>query len=255
MNVLQQIIKSLYSPKDMAKYRFQGIGKTIFYVFLLSFISIIPTTYYFTTAITNGLEVTKKALQHEVPPFVIENGQLSFDHVTPVIIEKDHFKIILDASNTIDKEDLNQSENTIALLKEDFLFIAGGEQQTYSYSMFSDMKITNQKLVEFLKNAESLKWIFLPILILIIFIFTSGIKFIEVSILAMFGLGLKNLVNKSNIQYRHLWRLAAYSITLPTIFFAIMSLLKTQVPSGFLINWFVSIVVLALIIKEIPGKK
>jgi hypothetical protein len=34
-----------------------------------------------------------------------------------------------------------------------------------------------------------------------------------------------------------------------------MSFLQTQVPNGFIINWFVSIMVLTLAIKEIPIKK
>lgn len=255
MNVFQQFIKSLYSPKEIAKFRFQGIGKTILYLFFLTLISILPTTYYFSTAIINGLEVTKEALQKEVPSFVIENGQISSESTTPVIIEKDHFKVIFDASGTIDQEELKDSDNTIAFLKDEFLFIAGGESQTNSYSLFSDMKLTNQDLVHFIKTIDSLKWIFLPVLIVIIYIFTSAVKFIEVSILAFIGIAIKNLFHKKNIQYRHLWRLATYSVTLSTIFFAIMSILKTHVPNGFIINWFVSIMVLMLAIKEIPGKK
>lgn len=254
MNLFQQFYKSLYSPRDIAKFRFQEIGKTILYIFFLSLISILPTTYYFTTAIVTGLEVTEKTLQNEVPPFVIENGQLSLDSKAPIILEKDNFNFVLDSSGTIDKEELRNSHNTIALLKEDLLFVAGGEAQIFSYSMFSDMTITDEKLVDFIRKTDSLKWIFLPILILISYIFTSGVKFIEVTLLAVIGIGLVKFLQK-NLQYRHLWRLAAYSVTLPTIFFTFMAILKTQVPNGFLINWFVSIVVLALAIKEIPTKK
>jgi hypothetical protein len=254
MNIFKQFLKSLYSPKDIAKFRFQGIGKTILFVFLLTLLSILPTTFQFTSVINNGLELTKDALTEEVPSFIIENGQLSVESKTPYNFEKSGVTFIIDGTGTIEQTELKQTETTIALLKHEFVFIAGGQAQSSPYSMFPDMKMTNQDIVEFIQSTEGLKYIFLPIMVLIIFIFSSGVKFIEVSILALIGILFKNLL-KRNIPYRQAWRIAAYSVTLPTVFFAIMSFLQTQVPNGFIINWFVSIMVLTLAIKEIPIKK
>ena len=42
MNIFKQLIVSLYSPKDIAKFHQQGIGKTILFVFFLTLISV-PT--------------------------------------------------------------------------------------------------------------------------------------------------------------------------------------------------------------------
>jgi hypothetical protein len=254
MNIFNQFLKSIYSPKDIAKFRFQGIGKTILYVFSLTFISILPTTYHLISAINNGMDVTRETLNKDVPPLIIENGQLSLESNSPVIIEKDEFKIILDDTGTIEPNEFAASENVIALLKNEFLFIAGGRAQSYNYAMLTDMKITNQDLLDFLQTIEGLKIIFLPVIFLIIYIFSSGIKFIEVSILALIGLFITNML-KRNVPYRQSWRMAAYSVTLPTLFFAIMATLQTVVPNGFLINWVVSIVVLTLSLKEIPMKK
>ncbi|PEA85158.1 hypothetical protein COL60_14600 [Bacillus pseudomycoides] len=47
MSVFTQLVKSLYSPKDMALFRFQKIGKTILYIMLLSLIATIPKTFTF----------------------------------------------------------------------------------------------------------------------------------------------------------------------------------------------------------------
>ena len=57
------------------------------------------------------------------------------------------------------------------------------------------------------------------------------------------------------MQYRHLWRLSAYAVTLPTIFFTIMEALKTIVPGGFLIHWFVAVIMLMLTLKELNTEK
>ncbi|MHC0035898.1 DUF1189 domain-containing protein [Pseudoneobacillus sp. C159] len=254
MNIFKQFLLSLYSPHSVAKFRFQGIGKTILYVFLLTLLSILPTSYYFVTDINKGIDFISETLANDIPAFTIENGQLSLESTKPVIIEKDDFKIILDDTGSIDPNEFSKQENVLALLKNDFLLYAGGQGQTNSYAAFQGMKMTSQDVVDFIEKSKGLKAIFIPIMIIIIYIFSSGAKFIEVSVLALIGMLLASTF-KRHLQYRHTWRIAAYCVTLSTLFFTVMALLKTTVPNGFLINWTVSIIMLILAIKEIPMKK
>ncbi|MFL6562274.1 MAG: DUF1189 family protein, partial [Bacillus sp. (in: firmicutes)] len=94
----------------------------------------------------------------------------------------------------------------------------------------------------------------IPVVAVFIYLFASAGSFIEVTVLALFGLALKNLLGRK-LNYRQLWRIAAYSETLPTLFFTIMAAIKTTVPNSFMINWFVVIIVLYLAINEIPKPK
>ncbi|WP_066293426.1 DUF1189 domain-containing protein [Bacillus sp. FJAT-29937] len=254
MNIFKQLFKSLYSPRDIASFRFQGIGKTILYVFFLTFISILPSVYFLSSGLVNGVNEVEKSLDSELPPFQIENGELHSDHKAPVILNKENFTIIFDSTGTVDTGDLNNSRNTIAILQNSAYFIAGGQIQSLPYSMFSDISITNDDLLEILATVNSSLAIIIPLLGVVILIFASGAKFIEVSFLALLGLLLKKMLNR-NIQYRHTWRLAAYSVTLPTIFFTIMDSLQTAVPNGALLNWLVAYIILFLTIKEIPQPK
>lgn len=254
MNIFKQLFKSLYSPRDIASFRFQGIGKTILYVFFLTFISILPSVYFLSSGLVNGVNEVEKSLDSELPPFQIENGELHSDHKAPVILNKENFTIIFDSTGTVDTGDLNNSRNTIAILQNSAYFIAGGQIQSLPYSMFSDISITNDDLLEILATVNSSLAIIIPLLGVVILIFASGAKFIEVSFLALLGLLLKKILNR-NIQYRHTWRLAAYSVTLPTIFFTIMDSLQTAVPNGALLNWLVAYIILFLTIKEIPQPK
>ncbi|MGA9226792.1 MAG: DUF1189 family protein, partial [Mesobacillus sp.] len=114
--------------------------------------------------------------------------------------------------------------------------------------------MSKQDINSILSSASSSLPIFIGLILIAIYVFSSGMKFIEISILALFGLLLKNLAGKS-LQYKHLWRMAGYSITLPTLFFTIMSLLKTTVTYSFMINWFVGSMMLLLAIKEVPTSK
>ncbi|WP_423799106.1 DUF1189 domain-containing protein [Neobacillus sp. SAB-20_R2A] len=254
MNIFKQLFKSIYSPKDIALFRFQGIGKTILFVFLLTFISVLPSIVYFSTALTTGLDSAKTFLEKEAPDFTIKNGQLEADTKVPVTINKDNFTIILDPTGAVSSQDAADQGNTFALLKDEFVMTAGGQSDTYPYSMMEGLKLSKNDLVDFINSISGLKGIIIPIVSLFIYLFSSAASFIEVSVLALIGLVLKNLAGRK-LTYRHLWRMAAYSETLPTLFFTIMAALKTAVPNSFWINWFVVIIVLYLAINEIPKPK
>jgi hypothetical protein len=254
MNIFKQFFKSLYSPKDIAMFRFQGIGKTILFVFFLTFISILPSVFYISSAISTGMESAGRVIKEELPAFSIEDGELKTTHNLPITIEENGFTIIFDSSGSISVDDLADTNNVFALLKNDFVLIAGDQVQTYQYSMLNTMKISKEDFLGFVNSIDDVMYILIPIIFIFMYLFACAIKFVEVSIFALLGLALRNLSGRK-LQYRQLWRMAAYSITLPTFFFAIMAAFKTNVPNSFMINWFVGIIVLYLALNEIPKPK
>lgn len=253
MNIFKQFYKSLYSPKDIALFRFQGIGKSILYVFLLSFLSIVPTSFYLSTAIIEGVNAAQQSLAEEFPDFTIKDGALDSESSAPVESTINGFTLYFDSTGSLELNDLT-TNNGLALLSNEFVFIAGGELTSYPYTMIEGADLTKEDAVNLLNNADSALFILIPILILVIFLFSSAVRFIEVSVLALLGVLFKN-VSGRKLQYRHLWRMAVYSITLPTLFFAIMAFLQTSVPGGFWLYWLVSLSVLYLAIKEVPASK
>lgn len=254
INIFKQFYKSTHSPRDIALFRFQGIGKTILFVFFLSFISILPSVVYLSTILSTGIATTKSVIKDEIPTFSIENGTLSAETNDPITIEKDDFSIILDPTGNITVDDIAEKGNAFALLKDEFVVVSDGRTDPYAYSMLEGIPVTKSNVIDFIDVIDGIKWIIVPIIALLIFLFSSAASFIEVSILALFGLALKNITGRK-LNYRQLWRMAAYSETLPTVFFTIMAAIKTSVPNSFMINWFVAIIVLYLAINEIPKPK
>jgi hypothetical protein len=254
MNIFKQFYKSTYSPLDIASFRFQGIGKTILYVFFLTLLSILPSIYYLSTILTSGVESTRAVINDDIPSFTIENGTLSAETDVPITIDKEDFSIIVDPTGVITTEDVADEDNAIALLKNEFAVSGGRQIDTYSYSMLEGLTLTKADFKDLVDTIDGMKGIIIPVITIFIFLFSSAVSFIEVSILALFGTALKNLAGRT-INYRHLWRMAAYSVTLPTVFFTIMAAINTTVPYSFMINWFVEMVILYLAIREIPADK
>jgi hypothetical protein len=254
MNIFKQFYKSIYSPKDIALFRFQGIGKTFFYVFLLTLLSILPSIYFLSTAISSGIDTTRSIIKDELPSFSLHNGHLNAKTSVPITVNKKNFTIVLDPTGVVTEKKLDIPDNGFALLKNEFVLIAGGKTEIYPYSMINTIKLSNKNLLDFLDTLNGMKIIILPVISLFIYLVSCASNFIEISVLALFGLGLKKLTGRK-LNYRQLWRMAAYSETLPTLFFTIMAAIKTTVPSSFIINWFVAILVLLLAINEIPKPK
>ena len=254
MNVFKQLIVSLYSPKDISTFRHQKIGKTFFYVLILTFLSILPSIYHFSTSMVDGVDTIKEIVQKELPPFTIKNGELFSDEPVPLTINKNDFTFIFDSTGTINQAEIDRANDTIFILKNELVYSASGVSQSMPYSMFGDITITKDDLSSMLTSVDSILPITIPIVSLIVFLFSSLMKFIEISILALFGIALINILsNKSS--YGHLWRMSDYIVTLPTIFFTIMDALKTIVPNGFFIHWLVAIIILLLALKELPTEK
>lgn len=254
MNIFKQFYKSIFSPKDIALFRFQGIGKTILYIFLLTLLSILPTVYFFSTTLSAGIESARSIIKDELPSFSIQNGQLSAETTVPITVDKNNFTIILDPTGATTTNNMDDTGNILALLKNDFVITTGGKTETYAYSMINGMKLSNRDLLDFLDAINGIKIIILPVFFMIIYLFSCTASFIEITILALIGLMLKNLLGR-NLNFSQLWRMAAYSETLPTVFFTIMAIFKTTVPGSFFLNWIVVIIVLYLAIKETPKSK
>ncbi|MFD0048333.1 DUF1189 domain-containing protein [Actinomycetes bacterium NPDC127524] len=251
MNIFKQLITSLYSPKDIATFRNQGFGKTILYVFMLMLLTIIPTSIYFGSFITHAFQSVEQAVANEMPPFQIKNGELSVKGKQPLVLDKDTFQIYLDDSGKLSPDDVSsQSNGAIALLQHDFVIVAGGETQTTPYSVLSSTPITKDDLANVLKSADSILPIAIAILVLLMYIFALVTAFIKISILALIGIAIKGSLGR-NLSYRHTWKLAAYSITLPAIFFTIMEAFQTAVPFSTLVSWFTALIILYLSIKEV----
>ena len=253
LNIFKQLIVSLYSPKDISSFIKQRMSKTIFYVLLLTLISLLPTFYLFNTSIINEMGDLQETIKN-LPSFVIEDGDLVSDETAPITINQNDLTVIFDSTGTVTSDDAKASSNSIHLLKNEVVYTMAGQSQTIPYTLLTDMTLTKEDLIELISSMNSLLPIILPLTSVAIYLFSSISKCIGVSFLALIGLALKNMM-KSDLTYGQLWRLSAYSVTLPTIFFMIMEALKIFVPNGFFIYWLVAIIMLILVIKEISSSQ
>ena len=255
MNIFKQFYRSLYSPKDIASFRFQGVGKTIIYLLLLTIIASIPNLYYLNKGINEAIHTFSVTMKEDVPSFTIKDKTLYTDNQQePTIIEKPDLTIILDSSGTYDHTKITSYGNTVALLKNEFVIVTFGQTQRFEYSSLGNITLTNEEIIDFIQTTDSLAYVFMIILIVIYILFMLIYKVLQTLVLAMFGNFFSKIFGRA-LTYAQCWKITVYSTTIPVIFFAIMDSLQTVVPSGYLLNWFTSLFLVCLVIKEIQPEK
>ncbi|MGD7043984.1 DUF1189 domain-containing protein [Jeotgalibacillus proteolyticus] len=254
MNLFTQFWKSLYSPRDIARFRFQGIGKTILFLFFLAIISLIPVIIQVTQLGSTLFDEGEQLLQNELPSFEVQDGTLNASNEEPVTVNRSDLTVIVDDSGTIEADDLIGDANTLALLQKEAVFSFGPQIQQYPYSMFTGINFSTDGLTDLLSSLDGAKGILYFFIFFVMYVISTGFLFIKVLIFSAIGLFIARILQRK-LSYRHSFRITAYSLTLPTVFFTIFSLIGSTIPAGSLINWFVTSIMIYLSIKEIPAKK
>ncbi|WP_461202372.1 DUF1189 domain-containing protein [Anoxybacillus sp. TBDG-1] len=254
MMMWKRLLQSLYSPVHIARFRFHPIGKAISYVFFLSLIATLPIAIYFTISINKMIGSTHQLLTEELPPFEVVDGVLISNEKEPIELIRPDVTMLLDSTGTLTTDDVARYTNAVAFLKEEFALVANGHVQSYPYSVMQTDRFTNKDVYEFTGKLQSLLPIVISLSFFVLYFFTCTSKFLYVTVLAFIGLIFRGTLNKRG-SYRHMWSLSAYSITLATIFFTIMEALQIVVPYAIALDWFVSITILFVSIKELPSVK
>ncbi len=148
MSIFTQFVKSIYSPKDMALFRFQKIGKTILYIMLLCLITTIPRTFLYGSFIQDGVSMVNQVIDKDLPDFKIENGELKADIDQPIEKEEGNALFVFDPNST----DLEKYQNKTGLfvLKDKVVSMGNGQIQTYSYNDLLGASLEKKDLQEFI---------------------------------------------------------------------------------------------------------
>ncbi|MFC5713389.1 DUF1189 domain-containing protein [Thalassorhabdus alkalitolerans] len=253
MNVIQQFIRSLYSPKYIAAFRFSGIGKAISYIFFLMFITSIPAGITFTSSMLTLTSQVDSALHEDLPDFELRNGILHADQEEPLYIEDNGDTIIFDATGTVSREDID-TEPAIALLREEVVVIEDGTIESFSYGQAANLHLTKDEIISLMDTVSGLLPILIPVFLLGLYLFVTAMKFIGIFSLSLFGLLLRRKV-AIRLPYRNIWIMSAYAVTLPTLVLAIIDAAGIALPFSFTVYWAIAFIMLFAAYRRLPKPK
>lgn len=252
MNIFQQFLKSIYSTATVSKFRFQGIGKTILYVFFLILITSSVAAYQLGSTVSNAVNQFQTVLENDLPEFELKNSILLSDLEEPLYIKIDGDNYIFDTTGTLSVTDIEENYNQVlAILQKETIYITDGVSESVGYDQLGSLDITKTELEGLTETVVDLLPLIIIIFIVILYIVLTALKYIGIFFLSFFGLLIKRKVGLA-LSYKQIWILSAYAVTLPTVFFAITDSLYIYIPFAFTLYWVVAFIMLYLIFKEIP---
>lgn len=252
MSLINQFIKSLYSSKDMALYRFQKVWKSIIYIILLSIIATIPVAITTTNIMNDEIAQIEDLFNEQIPSFTLTDGKLTAENDIPIKEEDSNFTFIFDSTTSKLDTSVDENDILVAFLEDKLIFQTPGyAEETVSYSNFGNITITKDTVLSWFNDFSSLHSYIFSIVFVVTFILSCLMKFLYTTIFAFF---LPLIANswKKKLTYVQSWNLMACILTIPTVFFCIMDTLEIYVPYSVTLQTFIIFVLMYTIIRELP---
>lgn len=254
MNIFKELALSVYSFGSYGEFLKNRKGKVFGFGVLLMAI------YFAITMLIPslvGIFSSSSAVQtflSDIPDFELRNGELWVDDV--VEIEEDGTYVYIDTDPDYVFYDADEMEaflydytNALLMDSEKLILKNNGEVQGYYFSDLG-MDFDKEGLVKLIP------WLYVIYVIFMIlaYIWMTGWFFFGVIFVALLGMAVSSAL-KYHLTFGQLYLLGIYSRTLPLIVKAVVSFLPFNIPFFWLINFGLSVIVLALAIQKIKDNQ
>ncbi|KGA95995.1 hypothetical protein AJ85_20375 [Alkalihalobacillus alcalophilus ATCC 27647 = CGMCC 1.3604] len=251
MKFYQLFYKSLYDLKVIAYTRLQPITKALLHVTVLALIAFLPFIISSSFTLNNQLNQIKALVETDLPEFTINSNQLHSNLSEPFVEHSDATGfLIVDPNNQYSLTELHQYGNGVALQKNNLISFAEGQAQDISYNLLGVEQMGSDQLLERISELAGFLPILLPLIGFFNYVSLLGTTFLGISLLAVLGLLLRG--KRNQLQYKHLWNMSAYSLTLPVILFG---WIEVFIPLSPFLLILASIAMLTAVVRKVPIPK
>lgn len=246
--------KFAYSFFDFATYKdflVQGLGKSIFYIFLVTLIFSTITNIKTISIFNSDLSNVQNKLAHDAPEFELRNGLLSIDSNEPIYYKYDGQMLIFDTTGTTSTSALDPYSDgiyvnsTSLILRQNYNTL-----QTVEFADFNELVVTNKIAQETL---AILKIIFPVILLLVNPILSCFENLLSgFAIIGPFSISIASLMGVK-LKYSKACTLSFYAMTLPLLLQALVEISGIHLPEFVAVFYIIALLYCGLAIKEIKN--
>lgn len=237
-----------YSVTDIGFYKGikdNKIGKTFSYFLLFFLILYIINSVQNYVIIQNVVDYMSYELVEQLPEFKIVQGELEFNGPMPFyLVNEGESVIVVDTTNNI-SIDKFENHSSVIFVAKDKIYIKNFIQQQQIGLANMPEGFGKSDLINMVSKIN-----IIAIAVMVFgFIFVVGYKLLNAVILALIGL-LFSSIYKVDFKFRQVFNIAVYALTLPLLLQLAHDLSKLGVTGFGLIYWAISIVYVALAVKQ-----
>ncbi|MBL4933610.1 DUF1189 domain-containing protein [Clostridium paridis] len=219
INFFKKIYISIIKPKDYYILIRETVIKAILYMMILTLITgiisfIVPAMGYY-----KFISLMENEINNGFPEFTLKDGILDVKEREPIVISKKNKPtIIIDTSGNTSENVLNKYDKCILILKDRAI----SKRNRYkidraTYDFLDGMSLDKKKAQQFIPRLKYVVYLIVfltPLLIVILNLFLA----LMISLIGT----LINAVLKWPLEYKNIYKISIYSITLPIIIAAIL---------------------------------
>ncbi len=245
MNVLKELIHSIYDLKSYPVFMKDKNRKTFLFGVLLVFVYFLLTVmvpYAKFQVSTGGLV---HMMDEVVPDFTIRNQSVTVEDV--VEYEEDGILIYVNTDEVLLSEEELQDfiygyRSVLLVDKEKVIILNNGQLTNIPYSELDPtLSLTKAELVELVGPYIT---VFTVIVLVLIFLGKGILFFVGVLLVALLGMIVASCKHHT-MTYEELYKLGIYTRTTPLLIKGLLSLVSLEIPFFFIINMGISVAYLA----------
>lgn len=232
--------KIYYSAAGFGKYRSfiaEKPGRAVVYLLLLSLmlgaLSLVTPVVDFNGAISEFM----LNFDNEVPNFTFAGGKLAVEGDMPIILGEGGSTVIIDTSGQTDESILDDYDNAILITADRMIQKSYANKQVTNFSLMQGIAFDRDDVKRALPLVK-LATVFIVIFGLIFFICA---KFISALIVSLAGL-IINAVMGTRLLYADVFKISAYSLTLPMFIGTLIALSGAPIPYIWVIFYIIAFV-------------
>lgn len=246
--------KFAYSFFDFATYKdflIQGLGKSIFYIFLVTLIFSTITNIKTISIFNSDLSNVQDKLAHNAPKFELKNGLLSIDSNQPIYYKYDGQMLIFDTTGTTSTSALDSYSDGIyvdsssIVLRQNYSTL-----QTIKFTDFNELFLTNKITQDILAIMK----IAVPVMLLAINPIISFFEnlFSGFAIIGPLSMSIGSIMGVK-LNYSKACTLSFYAMTLPLLLQALVEISGIHSSEFVVVFYIVALLYCGLAIKEIKN--
>jgi len=221
----KRIVKAIKDPLFVTNATKEKINSVIGYMVLLLLILTIPTSIIRGIVISNDIENLLEVVDNSsFPAFELADGEFSIESEEPIIIEQDkQLKVIIDVKGENNINNLAGFETGYLLTSDTVIITLQGQSPAYySLESFKGIEFNKDMFISQLKFTTKLSIFFMPLVIVIIRMFTAFFRSLMLLLLAFM---LKRILQLEGIRGSSLYKIVIYSMTLGVILYEVITLI------------------------------
>lgn len=246
--------KLAYSFFDLTAYKEflrQGLGKSIFYIFLVTIIFSTIVNIVTLSSFNSDISKVQAKFINEAPNFTLENGVLSIDSTQPIYYKHDGQTLIVDTSGATTLSALSPYNNGVYIDANSITFRQNYHTlKTLKFSDFADIGANNSTFGEAL---SIFKFMYNVTLLFI----DPILSFLENLFSVFLILGPGTLIISSiigfKLNYSKSCTLSFYAMTSSILIEALLNVAEIDIPEFYILYYIIALIYCVLAIKKIKN--